>query len=148
MCRLLVDTTQLLDFGGRSIHTDFHTVLAFYHRTQFAKFDDIQRNIVWSNIETVNYLELLVCSVSKKYWALLYFPWKFKLSHEPICMKFGNHGVERIQVQRFWRDAVIMSGQCLECHGCSVSAAADMHSVGMGEREHSPELDSVLLLFR
>lgn len=99
----------------------FTQYLLFITEPSFAKFDDIQRNVAWSNIETVNYLELLVCSVSKKHWALLYFPWKFKLSQEPPCVKFGSHGVERIQVQWFWRDDVIMSGQCLERHRCSVS---------------------------
>ena len=126
----------------------FTQYLLFITEPSFAKFDAIQRNVAWSNTETVNYLELLVCSVSKKHWALLYFPWKFKLSREPPCVKFGSHGVERIQVQWFWRDDVIMSGQCLERHRCSVSAATDVCSVGVGKREHGPELNSVLFLFK
>ena len=41
-----------------------------------------------------------------------------------------------------------MSGQCLERHRCSVSAVTDVCSVGVGDREHSTELDLVLFLFK
>lgn len=66
-------------------HVDFHMVLVYLlqplPKTQLHRYDIIKRNVGWSHVETVNYLELVVCTVSNRCWVSFFFPSKFKTTH-------------------------------------------------------------------
>ena len=64
--------------------------------TASQKYDVIKGAAAWNNVKTVNYLELVACTVSKVYQVLLRFPHKvlkyFMVPHELTACVPGCFG--------------------------------------------------------
>lgn len=85
------------------LHTDLHTMLDFYHsndrKSALQRCDIIKRNVAQSNVETVNYPELVVstrsrgCQVSSNQLKWPKAPlWVCCGALWHLGTQFGNHG--------------------------------------------------------
>lgn len=103
------------------VYIDFHNlVLGFYYsdhwKYNFAKLW-CQQNVMCSNIEIINSLELVVHIVSDRGWISLCFPQKFKtLCNEPVSLlkcsgnpstQFGNLDLWKIDFKAQGRRDIV-----------------------------------------